>query len=118
MERRKYLRLEKDIKVVYKVIDKLGEYEISTRDMGGGGLNLLLNERLEQGTLLELSITLPEEKQPFFALVKVAWQKSEPTVTKDSKIYYETGVEFLKLDLKHRLSIIHHVYSERGPKKI
>jgi hypothetical protein len=83
IEKRKYKRVINGAKVAYKVMGVKGEYGMSTLDMGAGGLRLPLREKIKTGTLLELSISLEDGKEPFFGLVKVAWQN--PTTEKQGQ---------------------------------
>ncbi|MDD5731124.1 MAG: PilZ domain-containing protein [Candidatus Omnitrophica bacterium] len=110
-DKRKYFRLKNGVKVIYKSVGKFGEYKSEALDVGGGGLLLPANERLEKGTPLELSLNLPQDKDAFFALARVAWQSPNAKKNDAGRLYYETGVEFLKMNLKDRLQIIHYVHS-------
>ena len=110
-ERRKYRRIKDGIKAVYKVMGVEGEYGLSVINLSGGGLCLPLSQKMGKGTLLELNLNMPYEKEPFFALAKVAWQ-SQVSVNKEGKAYYETGIEFLRLGLKDKMHIIRYIYNK------
>lgn len=108
-ERRKYPRLKDGVKVIYKRLGINGEYELLSSNLGGGGVCLPLKERIKPGSLLELGLRLPQDKEPFFCLVKVVWQAEQSEKGKDGQDYYETGVEFLRIDLNQRIRIIRYV---------
>lgn len=110
-EKRKYRRIRNGVKAVYKVMGVEGEYDLSVINLSGGGLCLPLNKKMSKGTLLELYLNMPHEKEPFFALAKVAWQSQAP-VSKEGKPYYETGIEFLKLGLRDKMRIIRYIYNK------
>ena len=111
IEKRRYYRLNHEVKVVYKIINRLQEFNSGSFDIGGGGICIQTFERIEPGTNLELNLMLPQDKEPFLAYTRVVWQGREPKKEKNGKEYYETGVEFLKVDLKNRLQIIHYVHT-------
>lgn len=112
IERRRYRRLRDGVRVIYKMLGVMGEYDLPALDVGGGGLCLPLRKRIKIGTHLELGLFLPQDKEPFFCLARVVWQMPDPTKTKDGKDCYETGVEFLKLNLKDRMRIIRYIHRQ------
>lgn len=112
MEKRKYERVSDGAKVVYKVMGVKGEYPTPALDMGGGGLRLPLQEKIKPGTLLELTISLPGDKEPFFGLARVVWQSPAASRNKDGKDYYETGIEFIKIGLENRKRIVRYVNAQ------
>lgn len=110
-DRRKYRRINDGIKAVYKIMGIEGEYDLSILNLSSGGLCIPLNRIINKGTLLELNLNIPREKEPFFALAKVVWQSQIP-IKKEDKVYYETGIEFLRLGLKERMRIIRYIYKK------
>jgi hypothetical protein len=109
MEKRKYERIPDGARVVYKVMGVKGEHQTPALDMGTGGLRLNLQEKLDPGTLLELSISLPDDKEPFFGLVKAVWQNPSASKDKNGLTVYETGIEFMKVGLENRRRIVKYV---------
>ncbi len=110
IERRRYHRVKDGVRVIYKVLGVNGESRMHALDVGAGGLRLPLKERIKPGTLLELGMLLPQDKEPFFCLTKVVWQADEAQKDKHGQDYYETGVEFVRIDIRQRLRLIHYVY--------
>ena len=110
MEKRKYQRIKDGARVIHKIMGVKGEQLAHVLDMSAGGFRLPLKEKLAPGTLLELSIYLPHEKEPFFGLAKIAWQNSDLTKT-DKGGYYETGVELIRVGLENRKLIIRYINS-------
>lgn len=116
-ERRRYRRVKNGVKAIYKVMGVEGEDNLSVLNLSGGGLCLPLSKKVEKGTLLELGINIPHEKDPFFVFAKVVWQSQAPAATKDGRVYYETGIEFLRLGLRERMRIIRYIYNKLKEKK-
>ena len=68
-ERKKYVRLDAKVNLKYRILER-GQpiKESESKDIGGGGIRLHLNEYLSKDTLLELEMTLPAEPQLILAL--------------------------------------------------
>jgi c-di-GMP-binding flagellar brake protein YcgR len=111
-ERRKYRRANFSIKLIYKVMGIKGEVPLKSIDIGGGGIKIRLKGPIKVGTQIELGMNLPKNGDLFFALGRIAWQAK--TAKKDiaGKYLYETGIEFLKLDVIHRTKMIGQVYEQ------
>jgi c-di-GMP-binding flagellar brake protein YcgR len=109
--KRRYYRLKNGVKVAYKVTGQPSGNEFQSLDLGGGGVRAWLPERIFSGTTLDISLLLPLEAQDFKALARVAWQLPVPKKEKNGKEYFETGIEFLRMNLKDRLQIIHYVHT-------
>lgn len=110
-EKRKFRRLRNGVKVIYKFMGVIGERKDDVVDISQGGIRLLLKEKTNPGTLLELSLFLPQDPGPFFALAKIAWQAEKRKLASDKQLYYETGVEFLKMDLHCKMLIIEYIHN-------
>jgi c-di-GMP-binding flagellar brake protein YcgR len=105
-DKRRYRRLRNGVRVIYKVMGEPGESVLPVIDVGGGGIRLLLRDKLKLGLLM------PQDKEPFFILAKVAWQADVAMKTENEQNMYDTGIEFLKLDIQHRMHLIHYVYEK------
>jgi c-di-GMP-binding flagellar brake protein YcgR len=112
MERRKYKRVSGRLRIVYKAVGEQAEGSVYSMDVSAGGFCLGLDRILEDETVLELLVYIPDKQKPFFCLGKVAWQKAAGVKGKDGKLYYETGMRFENLDLKNRLRLIYYVHGK------
>jgi len=111
-DKRRYRRLKNGVRVIYKVMGEQGESVLPVVDVGGGGIRLQLKDKLKKGDFLELGLLMPQDKDPFFILAKVAWQSEKLGKNENGQDMYETGIEFLKLDIQHRMLLIHYVYEK------
>ena len=109
MEKRRFRRLKDGVKVIFKIVNKK-EDTVSSINIGAGGVCIPLKEKLKPGTLLELGLILPGHQIPFYAFAKVAWQSEVPKKDKDGNFYYETGVQFLRMNLEDRRKLIEYIY--------
>lgn len=110
-EKRKFPRVSGGVKVVYKFMGVSTEKEEGAVDVGQGGIRLLLKEKTKPGALLELGMSFPHDPALFFILARVAWQAKKGKLATDKQFYYETGVEFVKIDIQHKILMIQYIYN-------
>ncbi len=110
-EKRKFPRLKDGVRVIYKFMGVIGEKKEDVLDISQGGVRLCLKEKTSPGTLLELAVAITPESGPFFALAKVVWQSEKRKMGPDKQLYYETGVEFMKMDMQHKMLMIEYIYN-------
>jgi c-di-GMP-binding flagellar brake protein YcgR len=110
-EKRRFPRLKDGVRVIYKFMGVLGEKKEDVVDISQGGVRLCLKEKVKPGTLLELAVAITPDSGPFFALAKVVWQSEKRKLGTEKQLYYETGVEFLKMDMQHKMLMIEYIYN-------
>ncbi len=111
IERRKFIRLQAPIGIVYKVIKKhrrLKAVHSLTRNIGGGGVRLLAKEDLRHGDLLELQIQIPNLEKTIHAVGEVVWFSLFKDREHESK---EAGVCFRDIDPKDLHHILEYVHT-------
>jgi len=97
-ERRKQPRICARFIVSYRVLEEEDAVDISqTKNMGLGGMLLTTNRVFEGGTKLALEIRLPFDPNPIMLVGKVLESRE---IIKD--LIYDTRLEFLTVDEKHR----------------
>jgi c-di-GMP-binding flagellar brake protein YcgR len=111
-EKRKYRRVKFGIEFIYKVMGVKGEATLTSVDLGGRGMRLYLDRKMDAGVLVELGLRLPGDKQIFFSLGKVAWQNKAPETVGEKKGRYLTGLEFMNLDIANRTRLIRFVHEK------
>jgi len=78
MERRKFVRLNVELEVEYRILESLKDFKITqTEDVSEGGIRIMLPEKIEPRTHLEIAIKIPNESKPVFAIGRVVWTKSD-----------------------------------------
>jgi type II secretory ATPase GspE/PulE/Tfp pilus assembly ATPase PilB-like protein len=118
-DRRIFSRLSANVNVGYRLIKNISnpdeidestpETEAVTKDIGAGGLAFFLKETIAKGSILELRIELPGQKEPIKCLAKVLrYQSIEGTP------FFETTVYFLDLSGRDRQLL--EKYVEKGKK--
>ena len=106
-ERRQAFRINTSFIVKYSVEKK---YHIKLnghmKDLSSGGMQLIVSEKLSEGTLLLLEFDLPESRNSIYADGKVIWNKGTFSERNEiEKRTFQTGIQFvnIKPDDKNRL---------------
>jgi len=98
-ERRQSQRINASLIVKYS-IDRRPQAKLNgqTKDLSSGGLGLVVNEKLYEGTFLLLEFELPESKNIIYARAQVAWVKGDYTERNyTGKRIFQTGIQFLNI---------------------
>ena len=104
-ERRKYPRATSRFIVSYRIMDEVDNTDLTqTKNLSLGGMLLTTNRAFDTGTNLALEIRLPFDPHPIMLMGKVLESKE---ITKG--LIYDTRVEFLAVDEKHRSVIMQTV---------
>ena len=111
-EKRRYIRLDTRLKITYTIVQQERSSRVTeTEDISGGGIRIFLMEQLPVGTLIRLTIHLPQDPTPVSCTGKVVWNEEfyiSPPEQKEGKVV-EAGVEFTEIDPKDRDRIIKYV---------
>ncbi|MBN1595535.1 PilZ domain-containing protein [candidate division FCPU426 bacterium] len=112
VERRKYPRLPLKLAVNYLISDQASTRSFFsqsiTRDLGIGGMALVVEEKIETGQMITVQIGLPEPETAFIWAVSRQPMHISRTVTLTSRVIwrqpyeekkYIIGVQFLDLEL-------------------
>lgn len=111
-ERRKHPRIEGRFIVSYRILQEANNIDITqTRNVSLGGMLLTTNRKFDSGTNLALEIRLPFDPNPIMLIGRVV---ESHEVTKN--LIYDTRLNFLAIDEKHRGSISQTVdyYLKKG----
>ncbi|MCX8130304.1 MAG: flagellar brake protein [Clostridia bacterium] len=117
IQRRQFFRFECSIPIKYRqAVSFISEHnkgiqykKTYTRDISGGGLCFVTEEKLEMNKILEIELTLAEDdvRNFFGTIVRVI--KLEDT----DRHCYEIGILFRKIDNKDREAIIKFIFVEQ-----
>ena len=114
-ERRKYIRLKTSVEVNYTIIGEPGAVKVFSKNISAGGICLLANKEVVQNTPLQLEFKIPDLKDPIRALGRVVWQKKFASVGEETKISYDTGIEFTGISDFDRFNINRYVLDRVEP---
>ena len=93
---RKFMRAPVRIKVLMSDEESQGFVYFTSRDLSAGGIYLVSDLLLEEGTSVALEFTLPTHKQAVSVKGKIAWAKDEYDAGQ-AHIPPGMGVEFINL---------------------
>lgn len=106
-EKRKSIRLDTEIDVLYEVYSgKVSAKRSSiSRNISVGGINLALNEKLFPETTLRLQLNIPQFPRPIFVQGKIVWVKeiSQKFIGERKQRLFATGIQFMQVDKKDEL---------------
>lgn len=94
-EYRKLLRADILLKVLYKTKNwPLLEGVAYSKNVGTIGVNIIMGDKLDKNTQLELQIFLPGDDRPVVVKGKLVWQYKCAYVPESKRQYYASGVQF------------------------
>ena len=97
-ERRKNPRVSSRFIVSYRIMDEINNVDVTqTKNISLGGMLLTTNRQFVSGTNLALEIRLPFDPHPIMLIGKVVESRE---IMKD--MIYDTRMEFLEIDERHR----------------
>ncbi|MDD2679748.1 MAG: PilZ domain-containing protein [Candidatus Omnitrophica bacterium] len=97
-ERRRHPRVMGRFIVSYRIMNEINNVDISqTKNISMGGMLLTTNRNFEAGVNLALEIRLPFDPHPIMLIGRVL---ESHEIMKD--MIYDTRIEFLAVDEKHR----------------
>jgi len=115
IQRRAFFRMDCVLNVKYRVLgnaipddDRIeGEFStVKTKDISGGGVCILADEKLEKSSFIEAFIQLDSDKEIRF-IGKVVRSSA---VRKRGRLVYETGIEYIKIENRDREKIIGYIF--------
>ena len=115
-EKRKWLRVEKKIKIDAIVIDPAKDKDgglfrldaVWTKDIGGNGLGLVTRAHCMVGSAINLDFQLPGVAKAIHAKGRVVWSKLD----EGFKDQYRIGVAFESIDETDRQALMRYIEAE------
>lgn len=110
-ERRKSVRINSSFIVKY-IIEKKLHIKINgqTKDISEDGMRLLINEKLNTGTLLFLEFNLPDTKKMINAEASVVWAGGQFNERSSiGRRVFHTGVRFLNINAEDKNRLVNYI---------
>ena len=96
-ERRRFIRLEVPIEMKYVVEDDPSQMRrhVATKDLSCDGLRFISEQKIVEGAVLDLNLTIPGANNPVHIKGKAVWARK--TASEDAAPL-EVGVEFMQIE--------------------
>jgi Tfp pilus assembly protein PilZ len=94
-EKRKYLRLNNELKMEFTLPNSDRVYAATTKDISALGIRFETKEKLAEGSMLEIKLKVPSAQNPVHASGRIAWLKR---LNLEDDAPSDVGVEFLKIE--------------------
>ena len=111
-DRRNQKRVPRIVPVLYALRNSSCVQPSRSQDISGGGIQVVLPEKLSPGTELELEFSLSETEEPFRVVGQVVWMM-EITTEGDQRLF-RTGFRFLRMEEKESERLKRFLYEKRG----
>ncbi|MFH1777817.1 MAG: PilZ domain-containing protein [Candidatus Omnitrophota bacterium] len=109
---RQYTRVKDKLAIYYKT-DTMHNFKgTMINDISGGGIQLVLNDKLAIGTPLSISINIPGSHKPIEVKGEVRnYEREKNKTSEGGNSPYLIGIEFIEICLSDRMMIIDYVHS-------
>ena len=98
--KRQSSRFKEKVKVSYRFLADPGKKgDASTLDLSTQGSRILINRDFPKGSIMELTIKIPDTRGHILVRAEVVWSKG---VLYRGKKFFELGFRFLNIGLKER----------------
>jgi len=115
-ERRRFVRLDTQLKVKYTVLPQTEARPTVTKDISGGGICFFADEMLQPGTTLQVEMTLPDRDTPAPFTAEVIWCEPYEVIGKTKRERaIEVGVRFVEVAPVDQKAIMNHVILNLKP---
>jgi c-di-GMP-binding flagellar brake protein YcgR len=96
-ERRRFIRLEVPVEVKYVIEEDPNQTrkQVSTKDLSCDGLRFISEQKVEDGSFLDINLTIPKANNPVHIKGKTIWSKKLST---EDTAPFEVGVEFVQIE--------------------
>ncbi len=110
--RRKYSRFKKELKVIYSIEKKQHlKNNACTVDISEGGMKLLLDKKLSNGSVLGLKVEMPDVRDTAEVECRVVWSEELKGDNADGKRLFYTGLEFCAIREPHGMPLVNYIRS-------
>lgn len=110
IEKRRFLRLAVSVDVEYSILEEEAlPKESVTKNIGAGGICLIVYKKVDVGSLLSLELRLPEHYSVIEAKGRVVWSSSF-RIEGDRRDRYDLGIEFTQISESDRQKLSQYVF--------
>lgn len=114
-ERRRFIRLEVPIELKYIADDDHSQVRrlAATKDLSCDGLRFISEYKIDNGSMLDLNLTIPGANNPVHIKGKAVWSRK---VSSEDSAFFEVGIEFVQIEEDNKNTFLKYlcdlVYNE------
>lgn len=118
-ERRRYVRIPDQRTIYYRSLQREDlqklEGEGINKNISAGGIYLVVNEKVPEGSFLELRFDFPPPEEPIYTIGKIARVEE---IEEEGKIRYGLGIRFTNISTKDQERINAVVLQQTSERKV
>ena len=109
-ERRQFARLDTRIEVAYRALKAAPSQRTVMKNVSAGGVCIFVEKELAPGTVLNISMTLPDRRAPLTFTGEIVWSEAYEIISKTQhKRSVEAGVRFVDINPKALEALMQYV---------
>lgn len=117
VQRRRYFRLDCSVQVQYRIVYSLNEIhnegipykKTIANNLSGGGINLMLEDKIKVGCLLECEIFTDESRKVKFFGQVIRYVESGM----EGRFKYEAGIAYIQINNNDREAVVRYIFNEQ-----
>ena len=109
-ERRKHVRFQKSFDIIY-VLEKHPQLknQCRTLDISEGGMKILIDQKLEKGAVMSLSIDIAGSSHPAEVDGEIMWSEESKISGPSGKRMFYSGIKFLAMKEKRGKILVEYL---------
>lgn len=114
-ERRRFIRLKVPIEAKYVIEEDPNQARkhVATEDLSCDGLRFISGEKIDDGSIIDLNLTIPGAANPVHMKGKTIWSRK---ISAEDTSPFEVGVEFMQIEEDNKNTFLKYlcdlIYSE------
>lgn len=117
VQRRSYYRLNCSVQIQYRIVDSMNEVyndnipfkKSFSNNISGGGISLMLEEKVEVGRLVECELFTSQDKRVRFFGKIIRYERSEL----EGRFKYAAGIAYIKINDNDREAVVRYIFNEQ-----
>lgn len=117
VQRRNYYRLNCSVQVQYRIVEEMNDElnegipykKTFTNNISGGGISLMLEEKIEVGRILECEMEAGQDKIIKFFGKIIRYERSEL----EGKFRFEAGIAYIRINDNDREAVVRYIFEEQ-----
>ncbi len=110
-ERREHPRFKKDIEVDYSIEKKPHLKNGRTVDISKGGMRLLLDQKLEKGSIIDIKMAIPGTREIIEIEGEIVWTNDADIKDPSGRRFFHSGMKFIAVKKPHGSRLLEYLSS-------